>query len=120
MHTKFQGLLNYLVVNNIDSREDIVALIERNCASNAISISMTQNELYEFFTTQGYDETKLICLADEIIDWMIEEMDASDENIKKIAQYAIDNDMHPSAMDKLAMCDLSCLNKSIREAIENN
>ena len=120
MKTKFPGLVNYLVVNGIIKYEDVVICIEDGCADTNVSISMIQNTLYELFTKFGYNETKVICYADEVIDWMIEEMEESDSNIYKIAQYAVDNDMHPSAMDKLLKCDLSCLDKRMRESIENN
>jgi len=38
----------------------------------------------------------------------------------KISQYAIDNDMHPSAIERLGNCNLDCLDDHIKMTIGLN
>lgn len=120
MNTNFPGLQNYLTVNNISNAYEIIQMIHLDIGNNNVSISQIQHKIYGFLENIGLEESNILCLADEMIDWIIDEMPENDENINKIAVFAIDNDMHPSAIDRLARCDLSCLVENVRKAIERN
>ena len=120
MNTNFPGLENYLVVNNISNANEILQMVQTDIENNKISVSQIQHKIYGFLENIGLDESNIICLADEMIDWIIDEMPENKDNINKIAVFAIDNDMYPSAIDRLARCDLSCLVENVRKAIERN
>jgi hypothetical protein len=120
MNTNFPGLEKFLAINKISNANDILQMVYTDIENNAISVSQIRHKIYGFLENIGFEESNIICLADEMIDWIIDEMPETQENINKIVEFAIDNDMHPSAIDRLTRCDLSCLVENVRKAIERN
>ncbi len=113
-------LTNYCKLNGVDNYGLVIDMINLKANDQGVSLSMLLHEIENLLLKGGQKDVKALTCSTEILGFVINGLEECPKNIYKIAQYAIDNDYDPDAMDRLSQCNLNCLNEIMKSEIQRN